>query len=136
MAPDPLDPAATKGETMITFLSDACTDCGGSSVEDHFDGEPPAPCSACAGTGRRVIEQYHPDPEINAGIAADALDAERADLAAGFPPRRWQCPDCGASHGRGHFGVIGNHRCLGCGYAGPGGVMFGTSNPVPPNARR
>lgn len=77
---------------------------------------------------------YHPDPEINAGVAADALDAERADLAAGYPPRRWQC-SCGASHGRGHFMTIGIHRCLGCGYVGPGGVMFGTSNMQPPTER-
>jgi hypothetical protein len=66
---------------------------------------------------------YHPDPEINAVVAADALDAERADLAAGYPPRRWQCP-CGAQHSRGHFGVIGVHRCLSCGYTGTEGVMI------------
>jgi hypothetical protein len=77
---------------------------------------------------------YHPDPEINAEVAAEALEAERADLAAGYPPRRWQC-DCGASHGRGHFMVLGNHRCLACGYAGRGGVMFGTSNMTPPTER-
>ena len=34
-----------------------------------------------------------------------------------------RCPECGASHGRGHFQVIGVHRCLGCGYVGDGGVM-------------
>jgi hypothetical protein len=28
---------------------------------------------------------YHPDPAINAEVALDALDAERADLAAGIP---------------------------------------------------
>jgi hypothetical protein len=77
---------------------------------------------------------YHPDPEISAEIAREALEAERADLAAGYPPRRWQC-ECGASHGRGHFQVIGVHRCLACGYVGQAGAMFGTSNPVPPRRR-
>lgn len=66
---------------------------------------------------------YHPDPAINAEIQADALDAEKADLAAGYPPRWWLCPSCGASHHRGHFMSIGVHRCLGCGYVGPGGRM-------------
>lgn len=66
---------------------------------------------------------YHPDPVIAAELAADTLDAERADLAAGYLPRSWSCPGCGASHSRGHFMVIGTHRCLGCGYAGSGGVM-------------
>ena len=66
---------------------------------------------------------YHPDPVVNAEVAADALDAERVDLEAGYPPRRWRCPS-GAEHSRGHFGVIGVHRCLACGYVGPGGVML------------
>ena len=66
---------------------------------------------------------YHPDPEINAEVAADALMAERADLAAGYMPRLWTCPDCGKEHGRGHFLTIGAHRCLSCGYVGTGGVM-------------
>jgi hypothetical protein len=66
--------------------------------------------------------EYHPDPEINAEVAQQALDAEKLDLAVGYPPRRWIC-ECGASHSRGHFGFIGNHRCLRCGYAGDGGVM-------------
>ena len=66
---------------------------------------------------------YHPDPEINAGVAALALEAERADLAAGYPPRHWQC-DCGAGHDRGHFMAVGVHRCLACGYVGDGGVMI------------
>lgn len=66
---------------------------------------------------------YHDDPEINAEIAADALAAERADLAAGYPPRRWRCP-CGVEHSRGHFETVGIHRCLACGYVGPGGVML------------
>ena len=69
---------------------------------------------------------YHPDPEINAEIIADALEGERADLAAGYPPRRWRCV-CGAEHARGHFGSIGVHRCLACGYTGAGGVMFGSA---------
>jgi rubredoxin len=66
---------------------------------------------------------YHPDPEINAEVVTMALEAERIDLAAGYPPRRWTCPGCGASHRRGHFQVIGVHRCLACGYVGDGGVM-------------
>jgi hypothetical protein len=69
---------------------------------------------------------YHPDRAINAEVAADALDAERADLAAGYQPRCWRC-ECGAEHDRGHFLTIGTHRCLACGYVGTGGVMFGTS---------
>lgn len=75
------------------------------------------------GESNMAIE-YHPDPDINAGVAQDALDAERADLKAGYPPRRWTCP-CGQSHSRGHFmGQIGVHRCLWCGYVGTGGVMW------------
>lgn len=68
---------------------------------------------------------YHPDPEINATVAQEALEAEKADLKIGYPPRRWHCPTpgCGASHGRGHFMSIGVHRCLRCGYVGPDGVM-------------
>lgn len=66
---------------------------------------------------------YHPDPEINAEVAAEAWENEKTDLAAGYPPRWWTCPDCGHGHGRGHFGVIGSHRCLMCGYVGGGGVM-------------
>jgi hypothetical protein len=65
---------------------------------------------------------YHDDPEINAEIAAAALESERLDLAAGYPPRHWTCP-CGASHSRGHFMTIGVHRCLRCGYTGEGGIM-------------
>lgn len=67
--------------------------------------------------------QYHPDPEINALVEQEAAESERADIAAGFPPRWWLCPECGATHNRGHFGVIGSHRCLRCGYVGGGGVM-------------
>lgn len=66
---------------------------------------------------------YHPDPAISAEVAADALEGEVADLAAGLPPRRWRCPECGTEHGRGHFEAIGQHRCLGCGYIGTEGVM-------------
>lgn len=66
---------------------------------------------------------YHPDPEINAEIILDALDAERADLAVGYAPRFWRCPDCGHGHARGHFQVVGVHRCLYCCYAGDGGTM-------------
>jgi hypothetical protein len=72
-----------------------------------------------------MTTHYHPDREINAEVAADVLDAERADLAAGYPPRRWRCPSCAAEHSRGHFGTIGAHRCLECGYTGTGGVMIG-----------
>ncbi len=80
--------------------------------------ETPMPASPRSGI-------YHPDPEINGGVAADALDAERADLAADYLPSRWRC-ECGAEHGRGHFMAIGIHRCLGCGYVvGPDGVMLG-----------
>ena len=67
--------------------------------------------------------RYHPDPEINDGIAADTLEAEAADLGAGMDPRRWEC-ECGAQHSRGHFMSVGVHRCLGCGYVGSGGRMF------------
>ena len=66
---------------------------------------------------------YHDDPSINAEIVEGALQGEIADLAAGYPPKFWRCPDCGAGHGRGHFQVIGVHRCLGCGYVGEGGTM-------------
>lgn len=69
------------------------------------------------------VPVYHPDPEVNAEVIADALDAELADLAAGYPPRRWRCI-CGAEHSRGHFGAVGIHRCLTCGYTGPAGVML------------
>ena len=72
-----------------------------------------------------AVIAYHPDPTTDAGVASDVLAAETADLAAGYPPRRWTCP-CGASHSRGHYpiGVIGSHRCMRCGYAGTGGVMW------------
>lgn len=66
---------------------------------------------------------YHPDPEINRLVAIEANEGERIDVAAGFPPRRWTC-ECGASHSRGFFPIGGTgHRCLRCGYVGPGGVM-------------
>jgi len=67
-----------------------------------------------------TLVAHHPDPAINAEIALDALDAEKTDLAAGYPPRRWQCPTCTATHGRGHFQTVGVHRCMGCGYVGTG----------------
>lgn len=70
-----------------------------------------------------TVAAYHPDPAIAAEVAADVLAAEVADLAAGYPPRAWTCPDCGAEHSRGHFLTIGSHRCLRCGYVGTGGVM-------------
>lgn len=71
---------------------------------------------------------YHPDPEIDAEVRAEALENERFDLAAGYPPRWWLCPDCGACHRRGHFMSIGVHRCLRCGYVGEGGTMH-TNDP-------
>lgn len=64
---------------------------------------------------------YHEDPEIDAEIRAEALESERIDLAAGYPPRFWRCP-CGRGHSRGHFQAIGIHRCLGCGYVGDRGT--------------
>jgi hypothetical protein len=74
---------------------------------------------------------YHPDPDINAGVAADVLAAELVDLRTGYPPRRWACP-CGASHSRGHFQAIGQHRCLHCGYVGEGGVMWDSESEAAP----
>lgn len=71
----------------------------------------------------RTGEPYHPDPEIDAGIVADALEAEMFDLAAGYPARWWVCPDCANAHRRGHLNAIGQHRCLRCGYVGDGGTM-------------
>lgn len=71
----------------------------------------------------KLTEPYHPDPAINAEIIQAALEGERADLAAGYAPKFWRCPDCGSGHKRGHFMTIGVHRCLGCGYVGDGGTM-------------
>lgn len=68
--------------------------------------------------------RYHPDPEIDAEVHAEAMESERLDLAAGYPPRRWRC-DCGAEHGRGHFQTIDVHRCLNCGYIGTEGRLIG-----------
>jgi hypothetical protein len=65
---------------------------------------------------------YHPDPEVDADVRADALAAEIFDLSIGYPPRWWTCR-CGASHARGHFGAVGVHRCLRCGYVGNLGRM-------------
>lgn len=83
-----------------------------------------------------AAHQYHPDQQINDEIAQSLADAERFDLAAGYPPRWWTCPDCSASHQRGHFMAIGTHRCLRCGYVGGEGVMHinqpGTSENHPP----
>jgi rubredoxin len=74
---------------------------------------------------------YHPDPDVDASVRADALEAELFDLAAGYPARWWVCPTCGRSHNRGHFqGTIGVHRCLNCGYVGDGGTMH-TNDPRP-----
>lgn len=65
----------------------------------------------------------HPDPEIAAELEQEARGSERVDVAAGYTPRRWRC-DCGAEHGRGHFGTVGVHRCLACGYVGQGGTLI------------
>jgi hypothetical protein len=66
---------------------------------------------------------YHPDHEINEEVKREALAGEIFDLGSGMSPKRWRC-ECGAEHGRGHFGNIGAHRCLSCGYVGDGGVML------------
>jgi rubredoxin len=73
---------------------------------------------------------YHPDPEIDAEVRAEVLEAERADLAAGYPPRRWICPHCAHWHNRGHFLAVGQHRCLNCGYVGNGGRMSTHEEPT------
>lgn len=69
---------------------------------------------------------YHPDPAINAEITEQSIEAERIDLAIGYPPRAWTCP-CGTTHSRGHHLTIGIHRCLRCGYVGTAGVMHGSA---------
>jgi hypothetical protein len=74
----------------------------------------------------KLIGRYHPDDEINEGVAQDAREGEAASLAVGLAPSPWEC-ECGAAHDRGHFGVIGNHRCLRCGYSGPGGRLMDPS---------
>lgn len=66
---------------------------------------------------------YHPDPEINAGISQQALEAERYDLSIGYPSRWWVCPGCNKSHNRWHFEAVGIYRCLTCGYVVAGGTM-------------
>jgi hypothetical protein len=66
---------------------------------------------------------YHPDPEINAEVTQEAREAEITDVKGGYPPARWFCPKCGASHARGHFQALGTHRCLSCGYVGEDGVL-------------
>lgn len=74
-----------------------------------------------------MTNTYHPDPEINAGVAADRAEAEAFDVSIGYPPSRWTC-DCGANHARGFFPIGSkSHRCLNCGYVGPGGTLA----PVP-----
>jgi hypothetical protein len=64
--------------------------------------------------------RYHPDDEIDAGVTADAHEAEQANLAAGFLPSPWEC-ECGAAHARGPIEGGAVHRCLNCGYVGEGG---------------
>jgi hypothetical protein len=73
-----------------------------------------------------LVGRYHPDPEINEEIAADAREGEEASLAVGLDPTPWEC-ECGAAHARGHFMVIGSHRCLRCGYVGDGGRLMDPS---------
>lgn len=77
---------------------------------------------------------YHPDPDINAEVTRDVIQAEIDDLAAGYDPRRWTC-ECSASHSRGSFpiGHIGSHRCMNCGYIGIGGVMWDPLTEESPN---
>jgi len=58
-----------------------------------------------------------PTGTVDSEVRAEEQESEAADLAAGYPPRRWRC-DCGREHGRGHFQSVGVHRCLGCGYVG------------------
>lgn len=69
------------------------------------------------------MRTYHPEPEVNAEIIADAIAAETTDLKAGYQPRWWACPICNRAHNRGHHLTIGTHRCLACGYEGAGGTM-------------
>lgn len=69
------------------------------------------------------ITSYHPDPEIDREVVAEALEGEAYDMSVGDAPWWWQCPACKRSHNRGHHGAIGIHRCLGCGYTGPCGMM-------------
>lgn len=77
---------------------------------------------------------YHPDKEINTAIEQEMIKSERIDMAAGYPPRWWKCPECGSTHNRGHFLVLGRHRCLKCGYDGVGGVMAETKQELIDNA--
>src|SRR6478735_1570775 len=73
-----------------------------------------------------LVGKYHPDPEINEGIAADARGGEAYNLSVGLAPAAWEC-ECGAAHNRGHFQSIGVHRCLRCGYVGDGGRLMDPS---------
>lgn len=75
-----------------------------------------------------TAQAYHPDPEIDAEVMAEANECEIRDVAIGYEPRWWQCAGCGAAHNRGFFQVIGVHRCLGCGYVGTLGY-YHDSNP-------
>lgn len=75
---------------------------------------------------REAGVRYHPDPTINAELIEQSIEAERFDLAVGYPPRAWTC-SCGATHSRGHHLTIGTHRCLRCGYVGTAGVMHGSA---------
>jgi hypothetical protein len=85
----------------------------------------------CALLSDSPVTRYHPDPEINAEVQQDAIEAEAADLAAGYPNRWWVCPSCGHSHNRGYIDGIRRHRCLNCGYVGIEGTMH-TNRPDSP----
>lgn len=74
--------------------------------------------------------RYHPDPEVNDGIAADVLAGEEANLRAGFPPSPWEC-ECGAQHNRGHT-TLGVHRCMRCGEHKTGGRLMDPSEWMSP----
>lgn len=74
--------------------------------------------------GSWLSTAYHPDPIVNLTLIAEANEGERADLEAGYPPKRWRCP-CGAEHSRGYVpGSFTLHRCLACGYIGELGVLL------------
>lgn len=66
--------------------------------------------------------RYHPDSEINAGVALDAQEGEEASIAAGLAPSPWEC-ECGAQHNRGHT-TLGVHRCMRCGEYKEGGRLM------------
>lgn len=74
-------------------------------------------------TTEMLVGKYHPDPEINEGVAADAREGEQANLAVGFAPSQWEC-ECGSAHDRGHFlaGSVAIQVKLGDGAESPDGI--------------